>query len=165
MGQRLVRLADLRAYGDGAFYPSHLIKRGDSALCCFAAAFIGKQDAVWLHQAGVNMATCLDSDADALDRMKTIYPSHWEFVCADVFDWTAATSRTWDVLSLDPPTNLFQITADHIERWCTLAREAVILGIGKDTELISPAGWHVVSVRKRSSFMGGTYWAALQVQP
>ena len=54
-------------------------------------------------------------DAERLFEMAAIYPDEWTFVCDDVFDYARrryAEGRTYDLVSLDPPTNLFERCAD-----------------------------------------------------
>lgn len=152
----------LEAVRDAAadVYPRKYLEGCETGLVLFAAAFMGQQDALWLHDAGVT-ATCVDHDADFLDRMQGLYPSDWYFVCADVYEYADAVRGKWDVVSVDSPTNHFERCADMVAVFCSLARRLVILGVGTDTQVDAPDGWEVVETIKRSEFEGGVYWAVL----
>jgi len=142
-------------------FPQHLLRLGESGLCLFAAGFLGKQDAYWMANAGMD-ATCVDTDAEKLAVMKQLYPRDWEFVVADVFDFAAAADRQWDVVSLDPFTNLYDQVGDLVDRWCALARRGVVMGCGRRQAIRAPVGWRVSEMVRRSAFHGGTYWAVLE---
>lgn len=154
-------LAEVRDLQSGVSYPNLKRLGSETALVLFAAQWLGKQDAYWIADAGLQ-GTCVDVQPDKLNQMEQIYPEGWEFVCADVFPFTEQTSRVWDVVSIDCPSNMFQQCADLLERWCSLARDAVILGTGWDTKVEAPDGWQVTDVRKRSDYDGGVYWTVLE---
>jgi hypothetical protein len=144
---------------EGNIYPRHVLRGAETALCVFAGAFYGRQDAYWLAQAGL-LTTCVD--VEPMDAMRRIYPSDWEFVQADAFEFVEQTGRMWDIVSIDCPTGAFQRCADMIGEWCDLARKTVILGTGIDTVVDSPIGWHLTHMLRRSDFKGGVYWAVLE---
>lgn len=152
---------DIRDLHSGASYPGHLIRGRVDALVLFAAAWLGRQDAYWIYDAGLK-ATCVDRDQEKLDEMKALYPDTWEFVNGDVYDFAENTWDTWDVVSLDCPSDQFQKCADKLQLWCDLAHEAVILGTGVGTYYRVPDGWKVSDVRKRSTYLGGVYWTCLE---
>lgn len=127
----------------------------------FCAAFHGRQDALWIADAGLD-ATCVDTDGDKLAEMEAVYPDGWEFVTGDAFNYAAAAKRQWDVVSLDPFSALFQRVADELPLWCSRARRAVLLGTGVGTKVEAPDGWRVTEVLERSGFQGGVYWTVLQ---
>lgn len=157
----MVTLDRIREPRAERLYPVDVLAGCESALVMFAAAFHGRQDAVWIADAGLR-ATCVDRDAGQLGEMVLAYPEGWEYVTGDAFAYAAATSRTWDVVSLDPPTSLFDICASLTHLWCSLARRAVIVGTGVGTEVDPPAGWQITETRARSNFQGGVYWTVLQ---
>ena len=70
---------------------------------------------------------------------------------------------SYDLVSLDPPTNLFERCADAcrtlVLRW---PGALVVLGTGRHTALGVPKGWQITSVSFRSAFRGGTYWTTLE---
>lgn len=156
----MTTLEDIRELEHGASYPGFVLRHSETALVLFAAQWLGKQDAYWIADAGL-VGTCLDLQPDKLRQMEQIYPDGWEFICADVFSFTETTDRVWDVVSIDCPTADFQTCADLLPRWCSLARDAVILGSGWDTKVEPPDGWRIEDVRKRSDYFGGVYWTVL----
>lgn len=157
----MVTLEDVRAQSAPELYPRHVLVECSSALVLFAAAWHGKQDAVWIADAGLT-ATCVDLDADRLDEMEAAYPDGWEFVALDVFDFAVLTENQWDVVSIDCPTNLFDRCSDFLPVWCLLARRAVVLGSGEFTVVLPPAGWEITEQLRRSSFNGGVYWTVIK---
>lgn len=143
-------------------YPRHLLQGCETALVLFAAGFHGRQDAIWIADAGLT-ATCVDVDAERLQEMADMYPEDWKFVAGDAFEFAAAaTGYQWDIVSLDPFTNLIQDCADLLPLWCHLARRAVVLGTTGGTSFVSPAGWRVTEELPRSAFNGGVFWTVLQ---
>ena len=99
--------------------------------------------------------------------MAAIYPDEWTFVCDDVFEYARrryAEGRTYDLVSLDPPTNLFERCAD-LDRPLVLARPAPDRrsAPAASTALGAPEGWRI-DLRHpfRSAFRGGTYWTTLE---
>lgn len=156
----MVSLEQVRAKAAPQLYPRHVLVGCDDALVLFAAAWHGKQDAVWMEEAGLR-ATCVDLDAVRLAEMAEAYPDTWEFVDMDVFDYTTRTERMWDVVSIDSPTNLFDQTERLLALWALIARNAIIIG-SDDRLMIPPKGWEQTEKLYRSSFNGGVYWQVFQ---
>ncbi len=157
-------LATVRSEADAALYPADALDGLSTAFMGFCAAFLGRQDCVQVADAGLD-AVCVDIDQPRLDLMRPLYPSGWEFVHADVFNYAQmryAQGGRWDVVSLDPPTNLFQDVADTANLWCSMARRVVILGSGFHTVVDEPNGWKVTEIVRRSHFRGGAYWTILK---
>lgn len=135
-----------------------------TALIGFCAAFHGQQDCVWVAEAGMD-AVCVDTDPVRLSEMEAMYPEGWRFVCRDMFAYAQEQHEqgaVFDLVSLDPFTNLFDRCAAHAGLWCSLAARMVILGIGRDTRLDVPEGWRLAGLIRRSDFAGGTFWATLE---
>jgi hypothetical protein len=151
----------VRAGGNKHLYPTETLAGCDSALILFAAGFHGAQDAIWIADAGLQ-ATCVDLDVGKLAEMEDAYPADWEYVPGDVFVYATRVQRQWDIVSLDPPTQLFQEVADKLPLWCLLARRAVVIGHGMKTDVVPPLGWKVTELRRRSSFRGGVYWSVVE---
>ena len=148
---------------DNAFPAARLAGMSD-ALVLFAACWHGRQDAVFVADAGLT-ATCVDHDDRKLEQMASMYPESWEFVAADVFQWTSAwatAGRRWDVVTIDCPTNLFDRCATLTGRWCELARRIVVLGCSPTTIIQPPDGWTVVDRMRRSDYRGGVEWAVIE---
>lgn len=156
-----ITLDSIRDLEAGVSYPGSLLRGRTDALVMFAAAWLGRQDAVWVAEAGLT-ATCVDNDGDRLEEMRALYPDDWQFVNADVYEFGATVDRQWDVVSLDCPSGHFDRCAEHVQLWCDLARYAVILGTGFGTKVDVPDGWAVTDLRKRSTYMGGVWWTCLE---
>lgn len=154
-------LGHVRDEGAGDSYPRGLLARCDNALVLFAAAFLGRQDAYWVADAGVR-ATCVDTDQARLAEMEALYPRDWQFIAADAFAYAEGTDRRWDLVSVDCPSDAFEKCASLVGTWCSIAEVAVVLGNGLGVRVVAPDGWRVTETRKRSDFVGGTYWAVLE---
>lgn len=138
-------------------FPTALLQGVRTGLVLFAAGFYGEHDAIWFAQAGVK-TTCVDRNADKIAHMEKLYPRDWEFVAGDVFDFTL-TTRRWDVVTLDADSNQFTECAEMIDRWCALARTAVVLGCSRYEPITVPVGWELTERQYRSDVAS---WAILQ---
>jgi hypothetical protein len=155
----------LETDAEGAVYPRDRLSGLQSALMVFCAAFLGRQDCVWVAEAGLEYVTAVDSDQERLQEMAGIYPADWGFVADDAFTFAArryADGGLYDLVSLDPPTQLFQAAADAVELWCGLADRLVVIGTGRDTTLEPPAGWAQTDRITRTTRTGGVYWTILE---
>lgn len=155
-------LQDVREEAWGRLYPRDRLQGLETALAGFCAGFLGRYDCVWLEDAGLQ-ATCVDTDPYLLDQMAAIYPPDWVFVNQDIFDYADlcyAKGATFDVVCMDPWTNMFDVVGEAVDLWCSLARHLVVLGSGRN-RVTPPDGWEVVSIVQRSTFRGGVYWTTL----
>lgn len=153
-------LDDVRATADASYPDEYLDGCGD-ALVLFAAAFLGRQDGIWILDRGMT-AVCVDVRSASIRQMAGIYPSDWEFVQADVYELVDRHELPEaDLVSVDCPSGQFGRCADLVDRFCALARRVVILGCGETTEIFAPSGWKIAERRLRSRFAGGTCWAVL----
>jgi hypothetical protein len=157
----VLTLEQVRKGAAPAIYPRQALVGCADALVLFAAAFHGQQDAVWIAEAGMT-ATCVDIDADKLSEMSDAYPTHWDFVTGDVFEFALRTEKWWDVVSIDCPSNLFARCAELVPLWCRIARRTVILGTDRRTSIDPPDGWTLGEKLHRSGNYGGVYWAVLE---
>lgn len=155
-----VTLAEIRRSADGT-YPKGLLDACDTALVLFAAGFYGRQDGIFIADAGIT-ATCVDIRPQRLRDMAAVYPGSWEFFVDDAYEFAALTERRWDLVSIDCPSGAFVRCAELVGLWCSLARVAVVLGTGKGTVVEPPEGWRVTDVIQRSQFSGGVYWSVLE---
>lgn len=157
-------LDDVRDPDGDDSYPRQLLDGCQDALVLFSAAWHGRQDAWHIADKGL-MGTCVDTDGALLEEMRRVYPAGWTFVEEDVFSFCARAmmnEHRWDVVSLDPFTNLFDRCADLLPSWCELARRAVVLGSGRFTVVDPPHGWQVTDQRRRSDFHGGIFWRTVE---
>lgn len=153
---------EIRSEPDGRAYPRGILAGCVDALVLFAAGFLGKQDAFWIADAGLD-AVCVDARLKPLHEMAAVYPADWQFVAGDVYELAAfGALPTADLVSIDCPSGHFDRCADMVDVWCGLARRCVVLGTSADTELDPPDGWTEIERRYRSDFAGGTYWAVLK---
>lgn len=153
-------LEQVRDPGAGLSFPCDRLT-GEDALVLFAAAFLGRQDAFWIAEAGL-LGTCVDLDQKKLREMEELYPAGWNFLYAEVFEFANATQGVWDVVSIDCPSGAFHRCARLLPLWCGLAERLVILGTSPTTRIDPPPGWELVDRRHRSTFKGGTEWAVLE---
>lgn len=173
MGARVTAVAlawprsidDVRTRGEGSVFPTHVLEGRSSALVLFAAAFGGAQDALFVLDAGL-AAVCVDTDRDALNRMRAAYPKDWGFVHMDAWKYARAAvehGNKFDVVTADCPTNLFEEVDHDVGLWCALARHAVVLGSGTcGMSARLSAGWKWTGCVRRSSFRGGVWWSVLE---
>lgn len=166
MGSRVTpaSLDEIRADALPDLYPTRLLHGCETALILFAAGFYGRQDGIFIADAGLT-ATCVDLDGGLLNGMRVVYPAGWEFVEADVYEFSrrpTTAGRRWDIVSIDCPSNEFDRCAGLVHVWCSFATKAVVLGTASDTEVRPPARWRVRAKRRRSDFAGGTYWTILE---
>ena len=131
---------------DARAYPVHLLREGDTGLCLFAAAFLGRNDAI--HMARNNMVvTCVDTDVDRLREMSALYPDDWEFVTMDAWEFAAwapesRDHNTYDVVSVDTFTgDATDRSLESLDLWCSLARRVVTCTISPDSMFLAPEGW------------------------
>jgi hypothetical protein len=157
----MVTLEQVRYEAAGEVFPVAALEDCETALILFAAAFHGRQDAIWMADEGLT-GTCVDSDAEKLGAMVLAYPQGWEYVVGDAYVYAQQTRRRWDVVSVDAYTNQFQRAADQLELWCSRANRSVILGTGVATKVEPPAGWQVTDVLQRSMYQGGVFWTVLE---
>jgi len=129
-------------------------ERCETALVLFGAGFYGLNDGAWLAGAGL-LATVVDVDRLRLDVMQRIYPAAWTFECSDAYEYVegaAASSRRWDLLSIDPPVALCGGVDVMLPALVKLANSLVVVTRLAGSETVSPPpGWHVVCRRSRSS--------------
>lgn len=157
----MVTLDEIRSEQDARLFPQWVLEGAETALVLFAAAFMGKQDAAWVEKAGMH-GTCVDLDEAKLLQMAEMYPPDWDFITADVFEWTnRLEGPVADVVTVDCPTNLFDQCGELVHVWCGLARKAVVLGTGIKSRTRPPTGWRIQDSVYRSSFAGGTWWTVL----
>ena len=144
-------------------YPRERLLGLSTALAGFCAAFLGRQDCVFLADAGIR-ATCVDIDKRRLEEMEGLYPDDWKFFQEDIYEFATELSvygHVFDMVTLDPPTGQFDRVAAHLSLWCGLADRLVIIGSWGQI-LDAPEGWQVTAHIWRSSFLGGVYWTVVE---
>jgi hypothetical protein len=135
-------------------YPVHLLNYGETGLCLFAAAFLGKNDAIHMARMGMRV-TCVDTDAAKLGSMERHYPADWTFIVGDAWDVAEnALLLCRDAGGFDSPTPMYDVvsvdtfTGDATDRsietldlWCSLAHRLVTATVGKGQAWTAPDGW------------------------
>jgi hypothetical protein len=123
-------------------YPVHLLNYGETGLCLFAAAFLGKNDAIHMARMGMDI-TLVDINRERLEEMGELYECSymigdaWEFA-----RWMVDDGAEWDVVSVDSFTgDATDRSIGTLDLWCSLARRLVTATVGKGQAWTAPEGW------------------------
>lgn len=83
--------------------------------------------------------------------MSKIYPDDWDFVCQDAFEFAQVTDRRWDLVSVDPFTNLIDRCMNNVHLWTALANRYVTLCCFPSSGVeCPPEGWKAIDQITRS---------------
>ena len=149
---------------DASLFPVHVLRAGTSGLCLFSAAFLGRNDAIHMARMGMT-ATCVDINGERLAEMEAMYPSDWEFVHGDAWEFATAASERgdrWDTVSVDTFTgNATDRALRTLDLWCGLADHAVAVTVCPDSKYRVPDGW-LSGVMERSEIAS---WLVLVREP
>jgi hypothetical protein len=141
-------------------YPTYLLEAAESGLCLFSAAFMGHNEAIHFVLEDVQ-TTCVDIDQEKLHAMQALYPSEWEFVCRDAWEFADAAhsvGMTWDVVSVDTfRGNATERSLSDLTVWCAIAKDAVIATLADDVPYEVPEGWTESKFQRNSE----VYWLVL----
>lgn len=185
-------LAEIRAAASPATFPVERLAGRHHAAAFYCAAFLGRQDVVHLHGAGLYVVA-VDTDVGRLAEMRATYEDHdgpgrlsWcssdAVVAARVF---REERESFDVVTLDP------FTGSEMERaWSRLDAFAAIVRpggllvagcvrdtLGRRCTSVTPAGvtlWLIgvglpefrcVALHPRSGLAGGCWWAVMERAP
>jgi len=122
-----LKLSELRPN----LYPTYLLDKCDSGLCLFGAGFYGANDAIHMHYANMQYIQVVDTDAIKINDMQAEYPDEWVFTVADVTTWVPnvanASLLSWDIVSIDAPTNMFDWCWNNIDDLLKLANKYAVL--------------------------------------
>jgi hypothetical protein len=125
-------------------FPAQLLEGCESALGLFAAGFFGINDCIHFARAGLT-AVCVDTNADKLLQMSTIYPVGWAFYVEDAWvfaERAAAGGRKWDIVTVDCWfDDDTQRVWDSLDLWLSVTAKAALITVRLDTELDIPDGW------------------------
>lgn len=158
----IVLAPPLDAISQGAQpYPAYLLREGSTGLALFAAAFLGVNDSI--HFARQEMTcTCVDSDADRLDKMADLYPVDWDFVFADAWEFAQASAdggSMWDVVSVDTFTGgSTKRSLASLDLWCSLSTETVTATLVDGQTYDLPEGWNDERFHRARNI----YWLVLR---
>jgi hypothetical protein len=125
-------------------YPVHLLQPGDTALCLFAAAFLGINDVIHMARNEIQ-TTCVDIDGEKLNEMADLYPHDWTFDLADAWQFAedaAETGERWDVVSVDCYTGTAtDRSLQTLDLWCSLSNRVVTATVARSQTYTVPEGW------------------------
>jgi len=115
-------------------YPTDILAECESGLCLFGAGFYGRNDAIHMHNAGLSL-TVIDTDKDKLLTMAHMY-NEQIILEGDVLTWVPNTVAsgilTWDIVSVDSPTNLFEWVRDNFDTLVKLADKYLVITMYND---------------------------------
>lgn len=139
-------------------YPTYLLEDAETGLCLFSAAFYGHNEAIHFALESVR-TTCVDIDQEKLNVMASLYPSGWDFICHDAWEFAeeaAAKEKTWDIVSVDTfRGNATLRSLADLGAWCAIANKAVIATLEDDLigEYEVPEGWTETHFRRNSEVL------------
>jgi hypothetical protein len=129
---------------DAKAFPRENLEGCETGLVLFCGAFLGVNDAIHFAQAGIH-TVCVDTNADSLAAMRSLYPEDWEFIQADAWKYAEAArdlGLTWDAVSVDTWTgDASARSMDSLELWASLANRIVAVTAGADDLWSVPDGW------------------------
>jgi hypothetical protein len=129
---------------DAKAFPREKLEGCETGLVLFAGAFLGTNDAIHFASAGIP-TVCVDTDRDALERMRDLYPEMFEFVQADAWQYAEAArdlGLTWDAVSVDTWTgDASARSMESLELWTAIAERLVVATIANTDTWITPEGW------------------------
>lgn len=109
-------------------YPTEYLKECHSALCLFGAGFHGANDVIHMYDADVRSVSVVDIDEEKMDWMKIEYPMRYKYYNQDVFDFiNSVKGPTWDIVSVDPPTALFNKCLERLPELMWLSNKYVAI--------------------------------------
>lgn len=110
--------------GSSLFYPAYILEGASSALCVFVTFFLGRNDVLYVHDAGIEKVTLVDIDEWGLEAMKKIYPTHWSFVRSDYLkylDDAIERGEHYHVVTCDQPLFMAEdVGWTHIRKFLSL---------------------------------------------
>jgi hypothetical protein len=112
------------------FYPAEYLRGQSSALAVFVTYFLGRNDVLYIHDAGIERVTLVDLDAAGLAMMRQIYPADWTYVAQDFrtfLDDATERGDSYDVVSCDQPLHMAEEVAwTNAEKFLRLCRKVFI---------------------------------------
>lgn len=113
-------------------FPEWVFDKCDSCLYLFGAGFYGANDAIHSVAYKSERVTVVDTDEEKLNRMRFVYPEHWDFENMDAYTFARTTDEMWDLVVVDPPIFQNQKTVDLLWLWCNLSDKYVVITILPD---------------------------------
>ncbi len=114
-------------------FPSPLVAGSQSAISFFAAAFLGRNDVVFLDRLGVPDVVLVDLDDEHLAVMAHIYPHVTETYAADAYAVArrmGQEGRAFDLVLCDPFTHDgWRVLDGNFDTFAALARKSWVTGV------------------------------------
>ena len=164
-------------------YP-YVFSGAKSAAVFFCAACYGKWDAIYYYDYKIPDVTLVDTDAEKLKAMASIYPEGWKYITADAFDYAGRClweGRKFDVVSCDPFTNLVpRVLINDFDKFYSIANKYLVARVTYGNffekynvepteealaEFLTKEHKKTIKVRELnevSTFDGGCYWAVIE---
>lgn len=170
-----------------ATFPVDLCTGARDACCFFAGAFLGRNDAAYLHTAGITDVACVDTDEAKLIEMHEIYPPTWKWLARDAYEVARETQdsrRKADVVTVDPWTGDIGRALWALPLWLAVTERVLIIGTCLDwfdsmklpatldgaNEWITRQHWSgaptpppATRLVKYSEYRGGLWWLVFEL--
>jgi hypothetical protein len=176
-----VNVNDIRERSTAGSFPIAALEKADTACLLFCAGFHGSNDAIFVHDAGINHAVLVDNDFTKLSEMQGAwanYQDDWEFKLDDAYDFVQVAGRRYDVIVADPWTGHINRAMTMLAVWHRYAARALIIGVtkvflGEHEQPPTLAGFNIwlhsafpslpeaTDLHQRSDYRGGVYWAVI----
>lgn len=132
-------------------FPKYALSQCETALMLFCAGFYGRNDCVWVAEAGLTNVVCIDTDQEKLDVMRKLYPVKWSFVCTDVYK--VQLYEKYDLVVADIPLGQFEESRNWYSKWCNLAIKYVLVAADPNQIInagLLPRDWKVKATIMRT---------------
>ena len=122
-------------------YPAHLLREGGEGLCLFAARFWGVNDAI--HMQRNDMSLTLVDISERVVEMADLYGADRYVIDAwDAAELWSGAGLQWDAVSCDTFTgDPMTKSLNHLDLWCSLARDVVTVTHVPGAPWTTPDGW------------------------
>lgn len=185
----MATLDEIRAAASPATFPLAAVREVTeprpglrSALCLYAAAFLGRQDVIHLHDLGIYVFA-VDANEEKVEEMRGLYGKRLSGRFAEAFTQVAdmiAAGAEFDVVTADPWTQDIPAVLDRLATLARLSTGLVIVGVTR--AWMEGAGFaysaeglrlwtaargiplDVVTLHERSQHVGGVAWGVWRVQ-
>jgi len=133
-------------------FPVHVLDGMESAACFFCAGFLGRNDAIYVHDAGIRDVLAVDHNPEKMALMEPLYPG-WTFVRGDAYGVRASLDRKFDIVIADPQQDQMDRALVDLPIWQNLANKVLLLGVNNGEE---PMALGAAEVMERTT---GSWWA------
>jgi len=166
---------DVRASSTPGSFPIEVLEGSTTALLLFGAGFLGANDGIFVHDAGLSAVTVVDTDPVKIDEMRPIFPN-WSFERREARTYAYQDASPADVVIVDPWTQAMNWVMNETPLWHSLATRYLVIGVSVpwfNDQLLPPTleginSWvrhctigvpQAVKLHRRSEYRGGVFWA------